>query len=47
MNGICKLAILALLGSSGFFLSQESRAADAAQPADDALTFGVTLSTKF
>src|SRR5450432_1448557 len=39
MNKSLKLAILAALGAAGPFLSQESKSADAAQPADsDALT---------
>jgi len=38
MNSIFKLAMLASLGALAPFLSQQSRAADAAQPSDDALT---------
>lgn len=37
MNSIFKLATLASLGAIGPFVSQQSRAADAA-PSDDALT---------
>jgi iron complex outermembrane recepter protein len=47
MNSIFKLAMLASLGAIGPFLSQESRAADAAQPADnDALTTIVVTAEK-
>jgi iron complex outermembrane recepter protein len=47
MNVIYKLATLVVLGSIGSFLSLESRAADAAQPSDDALmTIVVTAEKK-
>jgi iron complex outermembrane receptor protein len=46
MNTICKLAMLAALGGFGPFLSQQSRAADAAQPSDDALTTIVVTAEK-
>jgi iron complex outermembrane receptor protein len=43
---IYKLATLVVLGSIGSFLSQESRAADAAQPSDDALVTIVVTAEK-
>src|SRR5450432_2958630 len=46
MSGICKFALLAALGSIGPFLFQESRAADAAQPSDDALTTIIVTAEK-
>jgi len=47
MNSIFKLAMLASLGAIGPFLSQQSSAADAAQPADnDALTTIVVTAEK-
>jgi iron complex outermembrane recepter protein len=46
MNGICKLGMLAVLGSTGPLLSQQSRAADAAQPSDDALVTIVVTAEK-
>jgi iron complex outermembrane receptor protein len=47
MNSIFKLATLASLGAIGPFLSPQSRAADAAQPADnDALTTIVVTAEK-
>jgi iron complex outermembrane recepter protein len=46
MNVICKLGILVALGSIGPFLSQQSRAADAAQPSDDALVTIVVTAEK-
>ena len=47
MNSIFKLAVLALLGAIGTFLSQPGRAADAAAPADsDALTTIVVTAEK-
>jgi iron complex outermembrane receptor protein len=46
MNTICKLATLAALGGLGPFLSQQSRAADAAQPSEDALTTIVVTAEK-
>jgi outer membrane receptor protein involved in Fe transport len=46
MNSIFKLAMLASLGAIAPFLSQQSRAADAAQPSDDALTTIVVTAEK-
>src|ERR1700689_5517574 len=46
MNTICKLAMLAALAGLGPFLSQQSRAVDAAQPSDDALTTIVVTAEK-
>jgi outer membrane receptor protein involved in Fe transport len=47
MNTTLKVAILAVLGGAGPFLSQESAAADAAQPADsDALTTIIVTAEK-
>jgi outer membrane receptor protein involved in Fe transport len=47
MNSIVKLAVLAALGNIGAFVSQESRAATAAAPADnDALTTIVVTAEK-
>src|ERR1700722_13474764 len=46
MNVIYKLATLVVLGSIGSFVSQESRAADAAQPSEDALTTIVVTAEK-
>jgi iron complex outermembrane recepter protein len=46
MNVIYKLATLVVLGSIGSFLSEESRAADAAQPSDDALVTIVVTAEK-
>src|SRR5450432_235074 len=47
MNKSLKLAILAALGAAGPFLSQESKSADAAQPADsDALTTIIVTAEK-
>ena len=43
---INKLATLVVLGSIGSFLSQQSRAADAAQPSDDALVTIVVTAEK-
>jgi iron complex outermembrane receptor protein len=45
MNSICKLGLLAL-GSIGALLSQQSKAATAAQPSDDALTTIVVTAEK-
>jgi iron complex outermembrane recepter protein len=46
MNTICKLAMLAALGALGSYFPQESRAADAAQPSEDALTTIVVTAEK-
>jgi iron complex outermembrane receptor protein len=46
MNVIYKLATLVALGSIGTFLPPQSRAADAAQPSDDALTTIVVTAEK-
>jgi iron complex outermembrane recepter protein len=46
MNSICKLGMLAALGSVGSFLSQQGRAADAAPPSEDALTTIVVTAEK-
>jgi iron complex outermembrane receptor protein len=46
MNSISKLAMLAALGAIAPFLSQQSRAVDAAQPSDDALTTIVVTAEK-
>jgi outer membrane receptor protein involved in Fe transport len=46
MNSIFKLAMLASLGALAPFLSQQSRAADAAQPSDDALTTIIVTAEK-
>jgi outer membrane receptor protein involved in Fe transport len=46
MNSIFKLAMLVSMGAIAPFLSQQSRAADAAQPSDDALTTIVVTAEK-
>ena len=47
MNKTLRLAVLAALGVAGPFLSQQSRAADAAPPADsDALTTIIVTAEK-